>query len=69
MNSLSNPRCSPSSTSQDGSGRWLLYSIGNATSSVPPLTACKGGYSPTHVGPVRAYTCCSCLLTLHDCLR
>ena len=30
-------------------GRWLLYSIGNATSSGPPRTTCSGGYSPSPV--------------------
>ena len=30
-------------------GRWLLYSIGNRTSSGPPRTTCRGGYSPSPV--------------------
>jgi hypothetical protein len=31
-------------------GRWLLYSIGNASSSSPPRTDCVGGYSPPRCG-------------------
>lgn len=31
-------------------GRWLLYSIGNATSAKPPRTDCVRGYSPLHAG-------------------
>ena len=30
-------------------GRWLLYSIGNRTSSGQPRTTCRGGYSPSPV--------------------
>ena len=32
------------------SGRWLLYSIGNASSSDEPRTDCRDGYTPTSGG-------------------
>jgi hypothetical protein len=47
----SEPTLTRTAAGPAGPGKWLMYSIGNTSSTLPPRTDCDGGYTPKKPSP------------------